>query len=48
MSGKEVGAKVSVGKIRPAKTTKTKVKFRPKKSGKVKAAFKITSKNEER
>ncbi|WP_372735870.1 FG-GAP repeat domain-containing protein [Nocardioides sp.] len=43
--GKGIGAKVSVGTIRPAETTKAKVKFWPKKSGKVKVAFKITSKN---
>ncbi len=45
VSGRGVSFKTSVGKIAAAKTRTVKVKLKPKKPGKVKASFKVTSKN---
>ncbi len=45
VKGKGVKAKRSVGKIAAGKSKTVKVKVKPKKPGKVKASFKVTSKN---
>ncbi len=45
VSGKGLSFNTSVGKIAAGKTRTVKVKVKPKKPGKVKASFKVTSKN---
>ncbi len=45
VGGRGIRASASVGKIPAGKTRVVKVRFRPKKRGRVKAQFKVTSKN---
>ena len=45
MKGRGVSFNTSVGKIGAKKTRTVKVKVKPKKPGKVKASFKVTSEN---
>jgi uncharacterized membrane protein len=45
VSGRGVGFNTSVGKIAAGKTRTVKLKVKPKKTGKVKLQFKVTSKN---
>ena len=45
VSGKGLSFDTSVGKIAAGKTRTAKVKVKPKKPGKVKAKFKVTSGN---
>ena len=45
VSGRGVSFNTSVGKIAAGKTKTVKVKLKPKKPGKVKATFKVTSSN---
>ena len=45
VSGECVSFNASVGKTAAGKTATVKVKLRPKKPGKVKASFEVTSKN---
>ncbi len=45
VSGKGLSFNTSVGKIAAGKSRTTNVKVKPKKTGKVKAQFKVTSKN---
>lgn len=45
VSGKGIKAKESVGNIAAGKTKAVKIKIKPKKPGKIKASFKVSSKN---
>ncbi|MBK5232905.1 MAG: DUF1573 domain-containing protein [Thermoleophilia bacterium] len=45
VSGRGVAFNTSVGKISAGKSRTVKVKLKPKKPGKIKATFKVTSKN---
>jgi hypothetical protein len=45
VSGKGLSFNTSVGKIKAGKTRTVKIKVKPRKPGKIKAKFKVTSKN---